>query len=74
MSGVEENWRKGPWTSEEDRLLVHHVNVHDKREQSRSLALKAKKKSIDEESLIFGREDEECAMAVRDFKKFFKRR
>nr|GEU59525.1 hypothetical protein [Tanacetum cinerariifolium] len=28
MSGVEENWRKGPWTSEEDRLLVHHVNVH----------------------------------------------
>ncbi|GJR53602.1 transcription factor MYB2-like protein [Tanacetum coccineum] len=28
MSGVEENWRKGPWTGEEDRLLVHHVNVH----------------------------------------------
>jgi len=28
MSGVEEKWRKGPWTAEEDRLLVQHVNVH----------------------------------------------
>ncbi|MFS7916476.1 putative transcription factor MYB-HB-like family [Helianthus anomalus] len=24
----EEKWRKGPWTTEEDRLLVHHVNLH----------------------------------------------
>ncbi|GKF15304.1 hypothetical protein Tco_0056766, partial [Tanacetum coccineum] len=45
-----------------------------KREQSRSLALKAKKKSSDEESLTSESEDEEYAMAVRDFKKFFKRR
>lgn len=28
MSEVEEKWRKGPWTTEEDRLLVQHVNVH----------------------------------------------
>ncbi|GJY53996.1 hypothetical protein Tco_0445660 [Tanacetum coccineum] len=40
----------------------------------RSLALKAKKKSSDEECLTFGSEDEEYAMAVRDFKKLFKRR
>ncbi|GJY88136.1 hypothetical protein Tco_0502764 [Tanacetum coccineum] len=40
----------------------------------RSLALKAKKESSDEESLTSGSEDEEYAMAVRDFKKFFKRR
>ncbi|GJX23457.1 zf-CCHC domain-containing protein, partial [Tanacetum coccineum] len=39
-----------------------------------SLALKAKKESSDEECLTFGSEDEEYAMAVRDFKKFFKRR
>ncbi|GJU32892.1 zf-CCHC domain-containing protein [Tanacetum coccineum] len=38
------------------------------------IALKAKKKSSDEECLTFGSEDEEYAMAVRDFKKFFKRR
>ncbi|GKE71743.1 zf-CCHC domain-containing protein, partial [Tanacetum coccineum] len=38
------------------------------------LALKAKKESSDEECLTFGSEDEEYAMAVRDFKKFFKRR
>nr|GEZ98675.1 transposase, Ptta/En/Spm, transposase, Tnp1/En/Spm-like protein [Tanacetum cinerariifolium] len=38
------------------------------------LALKAKKESSDEECSTFGSEDEEYAMAVRDFKKFFKRR
>ncbi|GJW09860.1 zf-CCHC domain-containing protein [Tanacetum coccineum] len=48
--------------------------VKGKREQSRSLALKAKKESSDEESLTIGSEDEEYAMAVRDIKKFFKRR
>ncbi|GJV18789.1 hypothetical protein Tco_1367809 [Tanacetum coccineum] len=42
--------------------------------ERKSLALKAKKESSDEESLTFGSEDEEYAMAVRDFKKFFKRR
>ncbi|GJX73938.1 hypothetical protein Tco_0312533 [Tanacetum coccineum] len=36
--------------------------------------IKAKKESSDEESLTFGSKDEEYAMAVRDFKKFFKRR
>nr|GEV05669.1 zf-CCHC domain-containing protein/DUF4219 domain-containing protein/UBN2 domain-containing protein [Tanacetum cinerariifolium] len=36
--------------------------------------LKAKKKSSDEECSTFGSEDEEYVMAVRDFKKFFKRR
>ncbi|GJU14648.1 hypothetical protein Tco_1142614 [Tanacetum coccineum] len=48
--------------------------VKDKREQSRSLALKAKKESSDEDSSTSDSEDEEYAMAVRDFKKFFKRR
>ncbi|GKB46412.1 zf-CCHC domain-containing protein [Tanacetum coccineum] len=42
--------------------------------ERRSLALKAKKESSDEECLTFGSEDEEYVMAVRDFKKFFKRR
>ncbi|GJR36234.1 zf-CCHC domain-containing protein [Tanacetum coccineum] len=35
--------------------------------------IKAKKESSDEESLTFGSEDEEYAMAVRDFRKFFKK-
>ncbi|GKF13214.1 retrovirus-related pol polyprotein from transposon TNT 1-94, partial [Tanacetum coccineum] len=38
------------------------------------LALKAKKESSDEECLTSISEDEEYVMAVRDFKKFFKRR
>ncbi|GJT61906.1 hypothetical protein Tco_1005439 [Tanacetum coccineum] len=42
--------------------------------ERKSLALKAKKESSDEECLTSGSEDEEYAMAVRDFKKFFKRR
>nr|GEV86867.1 hypothetical protein [Tanacetum cinerariifolium] len=42
--------------------------------ERKSLALKAKKESRDEESLTSRNEEEEYAMAVRDFKKFFKRR
>ncbi|GJY79045.1 alpha/beta hydrolases superfamily protein [Tanacetum coccineum] len=39
-----------------------------------SLTLKAKKESSDEECSTSKSEDEEYAMAVRDFKRFFKRR
>nr|GEY74886.1 transposase, Ptta/En/Spm, transposase, Tnp1/En/Spm-like protein [Tanacetum cinerariifolium] len=42
--------------------------------RKKSLALKAKKESSDEECLTSGSEDEEYAMTVRNFKKFFKRR
>ncbi|GKB23354.1 hypothetical protein Tco_0862755 [Tanacetum coccineum] len=42
--------------------------------ERKSLAFKVKKESSDEECLTFRSEDEEYAMAVRDFKKFFKRR
>ncbi|GJX39007.1 retrovirus-related pol polyprotein from transposon TNT 1-94 [Tanacetum coccineum] len=48
--------------------------VKDKREQSRPLALKAKKESSDDDSSAFESEDEEYAMAVKELKKFFKRR
>ncbi|GKB97449.1 hypothetical protein Tco_0983586 [Tanacetum coccineum] len=48
--------------------------VKGKREQNRSLALKAKKELSDEDSSTFDSEDEEYTMAVRDFKKFFRRR
>nr|GEW48612.1 alpha/beta hydrolases superfamily protein [Tanacetum cinerariifolium]GEW72666.1 alpha/beta hydrolases superfamily protein [Tanacetum cinerariifolium] len=48
--------------------------VKDKREQSRPLALKAKKESSDDDSSTYKSEDEEYAMAVKEFKKFFKRR
>ncbi|GJZ99196.1 hypothetical protein Tco_0671747 [Tanacetum coccineum] len=55
-------------------IKKYSKTVKGKREQSRSLTLKAKKESSDEKSLTFESEDEEYAMAVRDFKKFFKRR
>nr|GEY00206.1 alpha/beta hydrolases superfamily protein [Tanacetum cinerariifolium] len=42
--------------------------------ERRSLALKAKKESSDDECSTSRGEDEEYVMAVRDFKKFFKRR
>ncbi|GJW57541.1 copia protein [Tanacetum coccineum] len=50
--------------------------VKSKREQSRSIALKARKDSSDDDSSdssTSDSEDEEYAMAVRNFKKFFKR-
>nr|GEV15390.1 zf-CCHC domain-containing protein/DUF4219 domain-containing protein/UBN2 domain-containing protein [Tanacetum cinerariifolium] len=48
--------------------------IKGKKEQNRSLALKAKKKSSDEDSSTSDSEDEKYAMAMRDFRKFFKRR
>ncbi|GJV72952.1 zf-CCHC domain-containing protein [Tanacetum coccineum] len=48
--------------------------VKGKREQNRSLALKAKKESSDEDSSTSDSKEEEYTMVVRDFKKFFKRR
>ncbi|GJV42143.1 DUF4219 domain-containing protein [Tanacetum coccineum] len=65
--------------------LIRNLKVHEmiikknskivkSKGERKSLALKAKKESIDEESSTSGSEDEEYAIAVRDFKKFFKRR
>nr|GEY11551.1 UBN2 domain-containing protein [Tanacetum cinerariifolium] len=48
--------------------------VKCKREQNRSLALKAKKESSDEDNSISNSKDEEYAMAVKEFKNFFKTR
>ncbi|GJW58428.1 zf-CCHC domain-containing protein [Tanacetum coccineum] len=43
-------------------------NIKSKREQSRSIALKARKDSSDDDSSTFDSEDEEYAMAVIDFR------
>ncbi|GKF00133.1 zf-CCHC domain-containing protein, partial [Tanacetum coccineum] len=48
--------------------------VKGKREQSRSLSLKDKKEYSDEDNLTSESEDEGYAMAMKEFKKFFKRR
>ncbi|GJU65090.1 hypothetical protein Tco_1246925 [Tanacetum coccineum] len=61
-------------------LKVHEMIIKKDSEivkgkgERKYLALKAKKKSSDEECSTSGSEDEEYTMAVRDFKKFFKRR
>ncbi|GKB24639.1 copia protein, partial [Tanacetum coccineum] len=52
----------------------NEAKMSSQREQNRSLALKAKKESSDEDSSNSDSEDEEYAMAVKEFKKFFKRR
>nr|GEX74788.1 retrovirus-related Pol polyprotein from transposon TNT 1-94 [Tanacetum cinerariifolium] len=52
-------------------LITHQVKAKVER---KSHALKVKKESSDEECLTFDSEDEEYAMAVKDLKKFFKRR
>ncbi|GJR38450.1 hypothetical protein Tco_0958455 [Tanacetum coccineum] len=65
--------------------LIRNLKVHEmiikkdfeivkSKGEMRSLALKAKRESSDEECSTSRSEDEEYAMAVRDFKKFFKRR
>ncbi|GJU20253.1 hypothetical protein Tco_1153595 [Tanacetum coccineum] len=61
-------------------LKVHELIIKKDSEivkakgERKSLALKAKKESSDEECSTSESEDEEYAMACKDFKKFFKRR
>nr|GEU58095.1 hypothetical protein [Tanacetum cinerariifolium] len=62
-------------------LKVHEVVLEkdleaskNKEENYKSLALKAKKVSSEEEASSSDSEDEEYAMAVKEFKKFFRRR
>ncbi|GJR60166.1 hypothetical protein Tco_1502328 [Tanacetum coccineum] len=65
---------------EQRNLKVHEMIIKKDSEivkakgERKSFALKAKKESSDEESSTSRSEDEEYAMAVRDFKKFFNRR
>ncbi|GKE34804.1 hypothetical protein Tco_1454126, partial [Tanacetum coccineum] len=68
---------KDVWNS---LIITHQVLEKDskasknKKEKYKSLPLKAKKVSSDEEVLCLGSDDEEYVIAVRDFKKFFRRR
>ncbi|GJT12585.1 hypothetical protein Tco_0859627 [Tanacetum coccineum] len=62
-------------------LKVHKVVMEKdskiyrgKKERVKSIALKAKKESSDDETLTSESDDEEYAMAVRNFKKFFRRK
>ncbi|GJX70579.1 retrovirus-related pol polyprotein from transposon TNT 1-94 [Tanacetum coccineum] len=62
-------------------LKVHEVVMEKdseiykvKKERVKSIGLKAKKESSDDETSTSGSDDEEYVMAVRDFKKFFRRK
>ncbi|GJT39721.1 zf-CCHC domain-containing protein [Tanacetum coccineum] len=62
-------------------LKVHKVVMEKdseiykgKKERVKSIALKAKKESSDDETLTSRSDDKEYAMAVRNFKKFFRRK
>nr|GFC91736.1 UBN2 domain-containing protein [Tanacetum cinerariifolium] len=63
-----------------ENLKVHEIIIKKDSEivkakvERKSLALKARKESCDEECSTSGSEDEEYAMMVRDLKKFLKRR
>nr|GEU69543.1 zf-CCHC domain-containing protein/UBN2 domain-containing protein [Tanacetum cinerariifolium] len=83
VRGIEESKNLTTLTLEE---LIGNLKVYEevinkdfetvkgKKEQSRSLALKVKKEVSDEDVSSSDSEDEEYAMAVKEFKKFFKRR
>ncbi|GJY07464.1 zf-CCHC domain-containing protein, partial [Tanacetum coccineum] len=62
-------------------LKVHEVIMEKdskiykgKKERVKSIALKAKKESSDDETLTSKSDDEKYAMVVRNFKKFFRRK
>nr|GEW95245.1 zf-CCHC domain-containing protein/UBN2 domain-containing protein [Tanacetum cinerariifolium] len=58
----------------EEVIKKYSETVKSKREQSKSIALKDRNESSDDDSSTSDSEYEEYGMAVRDFKNFFKRR
>ncbi|GJZ88802.1 retrovirus-related pol polyprotein from transposon TNT 1-94 [Tanacetum coccineum] len=82
VKAIEESKDLTPLSLDEliENLKVHEMIIKKDYEivkakgERKSLALKAKKESSNEECSTSGSEDEEYALAVRDFKKFFKRR
>ncbi|GJX02782.1 hypothetical protein Tco_0188698 [Tanacetum coccineum] len=83
VTGIEESKDLSSLSLDE---LIRNLKVHEvimekdtevykrKKEKVKSIALKAKKESSDDETSTSGSEDEEYAMSVRDFKKFFRRK
>nr|GEY19397.1 alpha/beta hydrolases superfamily protein [Tanacetum cinerariifolium] len=57
-----------------EMIIKKDVEIVKAKFKRKSVDLKAKKESSDEECWTSGSEGEEYAMVVRDFKKFFKRR
>nr|GEU72772.1 transposase, Ptta/En/Spm, transposase, Tnp1/En/Spm-like protein [Tanacetum cinerariifolium] len=57
-----------------EMIIKKYSKIVKAKGERKSHALKAKKESSDEESLTSSSEDEEYAMAIKDFKKFFMRR
>nr|GEV63047.1 UBN2 domain-containing protein [Tanacetum cinerariifolium] len=57
-----------------EMIIKKDFKIVKEKVKRKSIALKAKKESSDVECSTSGSEDEEYAMAVRDFKKFFKTR
>nr|GEW43956.1 zf-CCHC domain-containing protein [Tanacetum cinerariifolium] len=55
-------------------MASSYANVTGKKKRVKSIALKAKKESSDDETSTSGSDDEEYAMAVRNFKRFFRRK
>nr|GEW18841.1 hypothetical protein [Tanacetum cinerariifolium] len=58
----------------QEMIIKKDYEIVKAKVERKSLDLKARKESSDEHYSTFGSKDEEYAMAVRDFKKFFKRR
>nr|GEX93691.1 uncharacterized mitochondrial protein AtMg00810-like [Tanacetum cinerariifolium] len=57
-----------------EMIIKKYFEIFKEKVKRKSLAFKVRKESSDEECLTFRSEDKEYAMAVRDFKKFFKKR
>ncbi|GJR73445.1 retrovirus-related pol polyprotein from transposon TNT 1-94 [Tanacetum coccineum] len=57
-----------------EMIIKKDSEIAKEKVERKSITLKAKKESSDEECSTSGSEDKEYAMAVREFKKFFKRR
>ncbi|GKE82939.1 hypothetical protein Tco_1552939, partial [Tanacetum coccineum] len=76
LRALHPKWRENVTVIEESKYLSSLAldKLIGEKERVKSIALKAKEESSDDETLTSGSDDEEYAMAVRNFKKFFRRK
>ncbi|GKC79444.1 hypothetical protein Tco_1130218, partial [Tanacetum coccineum] len=76
LRALHPKWRENVTVIEESKYLSSLAldKLIGEKERVKSIALKAKEESSDDETLTSRTDDEEYAMAVRNFKKFFRRK
>lgn len=61
---IDEGWRKGPWTAEEDRLLIEYVRLHGEGRWNSVARLAGKLNTVNFSCFCFSKSAKNLFLAV----------